>query len=72
MGEDNVFTYSLILLLILTFTMILGGQQQPLFLSEKVKGEGKPLSSILRLAKPTLQEFPVPLGSGPHDVASGK
>ena len=65
MGEDNVFTYSLILLLILTFTMILGGQQQPLFLSEKVKGEGKPLSSILRLAKPTLPEFPVPLSSGP-------
>jgi streptogramin lyase len=50
--------------------MIVGGQQQPLFLSEKVKGEGKPLSSILRLAKPTLQEFPVPLGSGPHDVAA--
>ncbi len=55
MGGDNVFTCSLILLLILSFTMIVGGQQQPLLLSEKVKGEGKPLSSILRLAKPTLK-----------------
>ena len=66
-----MFTYSLILLLSLCFTIIVegGGQQQPLLLSQKVKGEGKPLPSIQSLVKPTLQEFPVPLGSGPHDVA---
>jgi virginiamycin B lyase len=69
-----VFTYSLIILLSLCFTIIVevggvGVQQQPLLLSEKVKGEGKPLPSIQSFAIPKLQEFSVPLGSGPHDVA---
>jgi hypothetical protein len=69
-----VFTYSLITLLSLCFTIIAGGgvgvqQQQPLLLSEKVKGEVKPLPSIQSLAMPNVQEFSVLLSSGPHDVA---
>ena len=71
MDRDNVFTYSLFLLLSLSFTIIVGGggqQQQPLLLSQKVKGEEK-LPPIPSLAKPMLQEFPIPFGSGPHDVA---
>ena len=59
MDRDNVFTYSLFLLLSLSFTIIVGGggqqQQQPLLLSQKVKGEEKPLPPIPSLAKPMLK-----------------
>ncbi len=73
MDRDNVFIYSLIILFSLCFTILevggVGVQQQSLLLSEKVKGEGNPLAPIQSLAMPNMQEFSVPLGSGPHDVA---
>jgi streptogramin lyase len=56
----------------LCFTIIVGrgvGVQRPLLLSQKVEGEVKPLSSIHSLAMPNVQEFCVPLRSGPHDIA---
>src|SRR5690242_2868123 len=72
MDRDNVFTYSLIMLFSLCFTILVGGEvrvQRPLLLSQKVEGEVKHLSSIHSLAMPNVQEFSVPLGSGPHDIA---
>ena len=68
MDRDDVFAYSLLLLLVLCFTIIVGGQQF-LLLSVQVKGRVEQPSSILSSIRPTLQEFSVPLGSGPHDVA---
>jgi virginiamycin B lyase len=65
---NNAFVYSVIPLLIFSFTIIIGGQQQPLFLSMQVKGQAEQPSSIPN-SKAILQEFPVPSGSGPHDVA---
>ena len=64
MDRDNVFTYSLFLLLSLNFTIIVGGggqQQQPLLLSQKVKGEEKPLPPIPSLAKPKPARIPYPI-----------
>lgn len=68
MDRDDVFAYSLLLLLILCFTIIVGGQQS-LLLSVQVKGRVEQPLSIRSPTRPTLQEFSVPLGSGPHDVA---
>jgi virginiamycin B lyase len=68
MNRDDVFAYSLLLLLILCFTIIVEGQQS-LLLSVQVKGRVEQPLSIRSPTRPTLQEFSVPLGSGPHDVA---
>jgi virginiamycin B lyase len=71
LDRDNLFACSLILLLILSFTIIVGGQQPP-FLFAQVEGERGPLSSIPNSPKAMLQEYPIPSGSGPHDVAPTK